>query len=208
VVVTGGAKFVLPVVESVRYMDISAKTLEFLVERASTKSGVSIDVGMSAVVKVSTERTMLNRAVQQWMSKPTSEVAGAAQAAIVSAARSAAAQWEIEAITADRDGFVSKVRELAVTPFADLGLELVALHLREVSDTAGVLDALGRRMAAEAKQRAEVAAAVAGGLPTQAHTLDPRAARRADVGQRVLQTLPDLTDEQVERLAAVLDGGA
>lgn len=204
-VITGGAKFVLPIVESIRYMDIGAKTLDFVVERASTKSAIPLDVEISAVVKVSTERTKLNRAVQQWMSRPSAEVVAAAQTAIVSAVRSAASQWEVEAIHTEREGFVAKVRELTVTDFADLGMELVALHLREVKDSGGVLEALGRRKAADIKQKAEVAAAVAGALPLAAVALDPKAARRADVGQRLLQQLPDLTDDQVERMAAVLE---
>lgn len=146
-VVTGGAMFILPIVQSVRYMDISSKRLEFAVGRTQTKHGTAADIVFGAVVKISTESTKLRRASQQWLGKPANEVTAAAQDTLTNGTRSAAAQLGLEEINADPDAFAAKVRELTVADFADLGFELVSLQLKEVRSAgavySGALD--GRR---------------------------------------------------------------
>ena len=63
----------------------------------------------------------------------------------------------VEAIYKNRDDFAEQVQEVASTDLKKMGLEIVSFTIKDVSDSNGYLDALGRPQIAEVKKNAEVA---------------------------------------------------
>jgi flotillin len=161
IVISGGAKFIVPIVESVKFMAIGAQQLLIRVADVITKSGVPVTVDCVAVIKISSEQTKLNVAAQQWLSKPVTEIHTAAQEIITGHIRGVCATLEVEQINADRDALSGQIRQVAVPDLANMGLEIVSLTVKDIADQVGYLDALGKRRTAEVKRDAIIGEASA-----------------------------------------------
>ncbi len=67
----------------------------------------------------------------------------------------------VEDIYQNRDAFASKVQEVAAGDMANMGLGIVSFTIRDIRDTQGYLDALGKPRIAQVKRDAAIAQAEA-----------------------------------------------
>ncbi|HEY5345093.1 MAG TPA: SPFH domain-containing protein, partial [Verrucomicrobiae bacterium] len=67
----------------------------------------------------------------------------------------------VEEIYQNRDAFASKVQEVAAGDMANMGLTIVSFTIRDIRDTVGYLDALGKPRIAQVKRDAIIANAEA-----------------------------------------------
>ena len=67
----------------------------------------------------------------------------------------------VEDIYQNRDAFASKVQEVAAGDMANMGLGIVSFTIRDIRDTQGYLDALGKPRIAQVKRDADIAQAEA-----------------------------------------------
>src|SRR6185436_16135829 len=67
----------------------------------------------------------------------------------------------VEEIYRNRDQFASSVQEVAVADLANMGLQIVSFTLKDIRDSHGYLDALGKPRTAEVKREAIIAQAEA-----------------------------------------------
>src|SRR5205807_9754402 len=67
----------------------------------------------------------------------------------------------VEEIYQNRDAFASKVQEVAAGDMANMGLGIVSFTVRDIRDTQGYLDALGKPRIAQVKRDAQIAQAEA-----------------------------------------------
>src|SRR6267143_2568887 len=160
-VITGGGKFIVPVVEQVAFLDLALQTIELTVPAVITRSGVPLTVECVAQIKVSNERTNLTVASVQLLGKTADQVARLAEATIMGQVRGVCATLEVEAINSDREALATKIREVAVPELGNMGLEIISLQVRDISDTQGYLEALGKKRTAEVKRDAIVGEAAA-----------------------------------------------
>ena len=67
----------------------------------------------------------------------------------------------VEEIYQNRDAFASKVQEVAAGDMANMGLGIVSFTIRDIRDSQGYLDALGKPRIAQVKRDAQIAQAEA-----------------------------------------------
>jgi flotillin len=67
----------------------------------------------------------------------------------------------VEEIYQNRDAFASKVQEVAAGDMANMGLTIVSFTIRDIRDSQGYLDALGKPRIAQVKRDAQIAQAEA-----------------------------------------------
>ena len=67
----------------------------------------------------------------------------------------------VEEIYQNRDAFASKVQEVAAGDMANMGLSIVSFTIRDIRDSQGYLDALGKPRIAQVKRDAQIAQAEA-----------------------------------------------
>src|SRR5947199_8375761 len=67
----------------------------------------------------------------------------------------------VEDIYQNRDAFASKVQEVAAGDMANMGLSIVSFTIRDIKDSQGYLDALGKPRIAQVKRDAQIAQAEA-----------------------------------------------
>ena len=126
-----------------------------------TAQGVIISAEAYGQVKVSTDETLLHRAVENFLSKGSSGITSTAQEVLEGHMRAALGTISVEEISTERDAFARRVRDAAAEDFNRLGLELLSFSLKDISDSQGYLSSLGARRIAEVKRDAAIAQAEA-----------------------------------------------
>ena len=160
-VVVGGRIFVLPILQMVQTLSLEVMTLVVETHKVYTLEGVAVSVDGVAQVKVASTEEAIRTAAQQFLGKGANLVAQIALQTVEGHQRAILGTMTVEDIYRDRDAYAHKVRDVAATDMANMGMEIVSYTIRDIQDEQGYLDALGMGRTAEVKRDAAVGQAEA-----------------------------------------------
>lgn len=149
--------FVIPIVQKAHKLSLLTHKLEIGTPEVYTEQGVPIKASATVLVKVGNSTESIKTAAEQYLGKSTKELEDEAQEVLEGHLRAILGTMTVEAIYKNRDDFAEQVQQVASTDLKKMGLEIVSFTIKDVSDTNGYLDALGRPQIAEVKKNAEVA---------------------------------------------------
>lgn len=157
----GGGAFIIPILERVDIISLEVMTLDITTPEIYTKPGVPIVVDGVAQVKIKGDEVSIRTAAEQFLSKNVDEIKDVALQTVEGHLRAIIGTLSVEEIYRNRDQFASSVQEVAVSDMANMGLEIVSFTLKDIRDSHGYLDALGKPPTAEIKRDALIAQAEA-----------------------------------------------
>src|SRR6266704_3335803 len=160
-VVKGGGVFVWPVFEKVDILSLELLTIDVQTPEVYTSKGVPVKVDGVAQVKVKGDDISIATASEQFLSKGTEEIKNIAMQTLEGHLRAILGTMTVEEIYQNRDAFASKVQEVAAGDMANMGLGIVSFTIRDIRDSQGYLDALGKPRIAQVKRDAVIAQAEA-----------------------------------------------
>ncbi|WP_449240427.1 flotillin family protein [Desulfoscipio gibsoniae] len=162
-VISGGGGIVIPLLE--RADKISLENMKIGVETrgALTEQGVDIKADGVAVIKVKSDKESILSALEQFNTGKENEtinvIKDTAKDVLEGKLREIISKLTVEEIYKDREKFASQVQEVAAVDLAEMGLEIKAFTIRDISDDNGYLEALGKKRIAEVKRDANIAEA-------------------------------------------------
>ncbi len=160
-VVKGGGTFVIPVVEKADVLSLELLTIDVQTPEVYTSKGVPVKVDGVAQIKVKGDDVSIATAAEQFLSKGVEEIKNIAMQTLEGHLRAILGTMTVEEIYQNRDAFASKVQEVAAGDMANMGLSIVSFTIRDIRDTQGYLDALGKPRIAQVKRDAQIAQAEA-----------------------------------------------
>jgi len=160
-IVKGGGTFVYPVVEKVDILSLELLTIDVQTPEVYTSKGVPVKVDGVAQIKVKGDDVSIATAAEQFLGKTTDEIRNIATQTLEGHLRAILGTMTVEEIYQNRDAFASKVQEVAAGDMANMGLGIVSFTIRDIRDTQGYLDALGKPRIAQVKRDAQIAQAEA-----------------------------------------------
>ena len=160
-VVKGGGTFVIPVIEKVDVLSLELLTIDVQTPEVYTSKGVPVRVDGVAQIKVKGDDISISTAAEQFLSKGTDEIKNIAMQTLEGHLRAILGTMTVEEIYQNRDAFASKVQEVAAGDMANMGLGIVSFTIRDIRDSQGYLDALGKPRIAQVKRDAQIAQAEA-----------------------------------------------
>jgi flotillin len=160
-IVRGGGSFVLPIFERVDYLSLELMTIDVRTPEVYTQQGVPIIVDGVAQIKIRSDDVSIATAVEQFLSKDQKTIASIAQQTLEGHLRAILGTMTIEEIYKNRDAFAQRVQEVAAGDMANMGLGIISFTIRDVRDSQGYLEALGKGRIAEVKRDAAIAEAEA-----------------------------------------------
>jgi flotillin len=160
-IVKGGGTFVLPVVEKIDVLSLELLTIDVQTPEVYTSKGVPVKVDGVAQIKVKGDDISIATAAEQFLSKGTEEIKNIATQTLEGHLRAILGTMTVEEIYQNRDAFASKVQEVAAGDMANMGLGIVSFTIRDIRDSQGYLDALGKPRIAQVKRDAVIAQAEA-----------------------------------------------
>jgi flotillin len=160
-IVKGGGTFVWPVFEKVDILSLELLTIDVQTPEVYTSKGVPVKVDGVAQIKVKGDDISIRTASEQFLGKATDEVRNIATQTLEGHLRAILGTMTVEEIYQNRDAFASKVQEVAAGDTANMGLTIVSFTIRDIRDSQGYLDALGKPRIAQVKRDAQIAQAEA-----------------------------------------------
>jgi flotillin len=160
-IVKGGGVFVWPVFEKVDVLSLELLTIDVQTPEVYTVKGVPVRVDGVAQIKVKGDDVSIATAAEQFLSKGAEEIRNIATQTLEGHLRAILGTLTVEEIYQNRDAFAAKVQEVAAGDMANMGLQIVSFTIRDIRDSQGYLDALGKPRIAQVKRDAVIAQAEA-----------------------------------------------
>ncbi len=161
-IVKGGGVFVWPVFEKVDILKLELMTIDVEQQQdVYTVKGVPVRVDGVAQIKVKGDDISIATASEQFLSKGTEDIKNIALQTLEGHLRAILGTMTVEDIYQNRDAFASKVQEVAAGDMANMGLGIVSFTIRDIRDSQGYLEALGKPRIAQVKRDAVIAQAEA-----------------------------------------------
>ena len=133
--VHGGAAFIMPIIQSYQFMDLTP---------------ISINVPSRFTVGISTEPGIMQNAAERLLGLRMNEIQELAKDIIFGQLRLVVATMEIEEINNDRDKFLVAVSNNVEIELKKIGLRLINVNVTDINDESGYIEALGKETAAKA----------------------------------------------------------
>jgi flotillin len=164
-VISGGGGLVIPLFERTDRISLENMKIEVRTSGALTEQGVDIVADGVAVIKVKSDKESILAAMEQFNTGreggTIAVIQDIAKNVLEGKLREIISKLTVEEIYKDREKFASQVQEVAALDLADMGLEIKAFTIRDISDDNGYLEALGKKRISEVKRDAQIAEAEA-----------------------------------------------
>src|SRR5919205_433679 len=153
-IVRGGGTYVRPFREQVQRLSLELMQFDVRTAETYTTHGVPVQIDGVCMVKIDGTDLGIERAAEQFLSRSREDIVRTALQAVEGHMRAAVGGLSIEDIYRERQKLVAAVRELAGPDLERMGLTIVSLTIRNISDKQGYLEALGRPRTAQVKRDA------------------------------------------------------
>lgn len=160
-IVKGGGTFILPVIEKSDVLSLELLTIDVQTPEVYTSKGVPVKVDGVAQIKVKGDDISIATAAEQFLSKAVEDIKNIATQTLEGHLRAILGTMTVEDIYQNRDQFAQKVQEVAAGDMANMGLGIVSFTIRDIRDSQGYLEALGKPRIAQVKRDAQIAQAEA-----------------------------------------------
>jgi flotillin len=163
-VITGGGKFIIPIVQDVAFLPLDVRTLILSVQDIVTDvktSGAKVNIKAVAQIKISSQDDLLKTAAEQLLNKSDPEINEIATKTLEGHVRGICATLTIEAINSERDTVSQSVQSMAASDLKNMGIEIRSFVISDLEDERGYLDALGRKRTSEVIRDARIGEALA-----------------------------------------------
>jgi flotillin len=152
----GGGKFVLPLIQDYAFLNLEPMVIEIPLEGALSLNNIRVNVPSTFTVGISTDPVLMNLAAERLLLLSESKIQEQAQDIILGQLRLVIATLSIEEINKDREKFMNLINENVADEINKVGLTLINVNIRDITDESGYIEAIGKRAAAEAINRAKV----------------------------------------------------
>lgn len=152
----GGGAFVWPLIQDYTYISLEPIVIDIPLEGALSLNNIRVNVPSTFTVGVSKDPVLMSAAAERLGSISPQQTRELAQDIILGQLRLVIATLTIEEINKDREKFMVLINENVGQEINKIGLDLINVNVRDITDESGYIQALGKRAAAEAINRAKV----------------------------------------------------
>jgi flotillin len=157
----GGGTLVIPFLESAQVLPLGVHTLDLDCREAITARGIQVNAQGQAQIKIGGDEFSIRMAAEQFLGKGDQGIRDIAGKILEGHMRAALGSMTVEEILQQRGVLADRVREEATEDFDRMGLKVMSFSLKDLADTSGYIEALGKPKIAEARSQAAVAEAEA-----------------------------------------------
>ncbi|HEY9609555.1 flotillin family protein [Allocoleopsis sp.] len=156
-VLTGGRAIRIPIVETIKRMDVTTMPVRVEVKNAYAKGGTPLNIQAIANVKISTDPAVVGNAIERFLDRDRSELTRVSRETLEGYLRGVVATLTPEELNEDRLSFAERIASDVSRDLTKLGLQLDTLKIQSVSDDVDYLKSLGRKQIALIIRDAEIA---------------------------------------------------
>ncbi len=152
----GGGTFVWPLIQDSQFLSLEPMTIEINLTGALSKQNIRINTPSTFTVGISTDPSLMGNAAERLLSLSDSQIKTQAEDIILGQLRLVIATLDIEEINQNREKFLAQINENVTTELNKLGLTLINVNIKDLTDESGYIEAIGKKAAAEAINQAKI----------------------------------------------------
>ncbi len=152
----GGAAFIWPLIQDFSYLSLDPMPIDIDLRGALTKKNIRVNVPCSFTIAIGTQPALMQAAAERLLGLDDRQIQNQAMEIIIGQLRLVVATLSIEEINQDREKFLTLVHENVGVELHKIGLEVINVNIRDITDDSGYIDAIGKRAAAEAINAAKI----------------------------------------------------
>ncbi|MGL5042866.1 MAG: flotillin family protein [Culicoidibacterales bacterium] len=152
----GGGAFVWPLFQAYTYLSLEPLAIEVDLKSTLSKNNIRVSVPSTFTVGISVKQELLQNAAERLLGLPSSDVISRAEDIIIGQLRSVIATMTIEEINKDRETFLTSINTNVNEELNKIGLDVINVNIRDITDESGYIEAIGKKAAAEAIQQAKI----------------------------------------------------
>ena len=154
--VHGGGTFIIPLIQDYGVLSLEPMTTDIDLKGALSKGNIRVAVPSTFTFGISTKENIMINAAERLLGLTKPDIIVQASDIILGQLRLAIATLSIEEINQDREKFLEQINANVNTELNKIGLEIINVNIKDITDESGYIDAIGRKAAAEAINKAKV----------------------------------------------------
>lgn len=154
--VHGGGTFIIPLIQDYAVLSLEPMTTDIDLKGALSKGNIRVAVPSTFTFGISTKESIMINAAERLLGLTKSDIIVQASDIILGQLRLSIATLTIEEINQDREKFLEQVNANVNTELNKIGLEIINVNIKDITDESGYIDAIGKKAAAEAINKAKV----------------------------------------------------
>ena len=156
-VLTGGRALRIPIVETIKRMDVRTMPVPIEIHNAYSSGGIPLHLQAIANIKISSDPHLVGNAIERFLDHKLEDIVRVARETLEGNLRGVVATMTPEQVNEDRLKFAERIASDISSDLAKLGLQLDTLKIQNVSDNVDYLKSLGRQRIAMIIRDAEIA---------------------------------------------------
>ncbi len=154
--VHGGGTFIIPLIQDYGVLSLEPMTTDIDLKGALSKGNIRVAVPSTFTFGISTKDSIMINAAERLLGLSKQDIIVQASDIILGQLRLAIATLSIEEINQDREKFLEQINANVNTELNKIGLEIINVNIKDITDESGYIDAIGKKAAAEAINKAKV----------------------------------------------------
>ena len=154
--VHGGGTFIIPLIQDYGVLSLEPMTTDIDLKGALSKGNIRVAVPSTFTFGISTKDSIMINAAERLLGLTKVDIITQASDIILGQLRLAIATLTIEEINQDREKFLEQINANVNTELNKIGLEIINVNIKDITDESGYIDAIGKKAAAEAINKAKV----------------------------------------------------
>jgi len=150
----GGARFVTPLLRDYDWLYLEPMQIEIPLRGALSAENIRVNVPSVFTVAIGTTPELMHNAAIRLLGLTTKEIQKQAEDIIFGQLRQVIASMAIEDINRDRDKFLENIQNSLELELKKIGLVLINVNITDITDESGYIEAIGRKAATQAIQKA------------------------------------------------------
>ena len=188
-VVVGGGTFVLPLLNRVGRLKLTARQIAVQLTDAVTSQGIKVQVQGVATFKIGRDVESLRNAAERFLDARPEHVDSIVKNVLEGSLRSIVGTLTIEELIRDRQKLLQQVQDAAKGDLATSGLQIDAFTIQSFSDESNYIELLGQQSVATVSRDARMA---------KASTDQEAAVREAEAQQIKINAARDVSLREAE----------
>jgi flotillin len=152
--VHGGARLVWPLFEDYAYLSLEPMQIEIPLRGALSMENIRVNVPSVFTVAIGTTPEQMQNAAVRLLGLSMVQISKQAEDIIFGQLRQVIASMHIEEINRDRETFLANITTSLDPELRKIGLVLINVNITDITDESGYIEAIGRKAASEAIQKA------------------------------------------------------
>jgi flotillin len=201
-VIYGGRTFRIPILETVKTMDLTTMPVPIEVTNAYSKGGTPLSIQAIANVKIARDEALVGNAIERFLGRGAAEISRVARETLEGNLRGVVATLTPEQLNEDRLEFAERIASDVSDDLAKLGLHLDTLKIQSVSDEVDYLNSIGRRQIANIVRDAEIAESNA---VAEAEQVEAECNQQAEIAKTQARTAIQEKENELRRITAEVE---